>query len=105
MDLLFFSCDLWLGKNISLLDLVFFNTLLFGKTKKKLGFTKMLVIFHLENLKDFYLTQTEDHRTAQEIQKKREEERDSELEKNKIMVTHSFQPIFERGTAAGIIQM
>ena len=50
----------------------------------------MLVIFHLENLKDFYLTQTEDHRTAQEIQKKREEERDSELEKNKIMVSHSF---------------
>jgi len=54
----------------------------------------MLVIFHLKNLKAFYLTQTKNHRTAQEIQKKREEERDSELEKNKITVSYSFQPIF-----------
>nr|CAB3496369.1 unnamed protein product [Digitaria exilis] len=37
----------------------------------------------------------EDDRIAQEIQKKREKEgRDSELEKQKILVTYSFQPIF-----------
>jgi hypothetical protein len=35
----------------------------------------------------------EDQRIAHEIQKKQEEERDSELEKNKITVSYSFQPI------------
>jgi len=35
----------------------------------------------------------EDQRIAHEIQKKQEEERDSESEKNKITVSYSFQPI------------
>jgi len=68
--------------------------LLFGETKQFLGINEMLVIFHIKNLKAFYLTQTVNHWTAQEIQKKREEKRDSELEKNKITVSYSFRPIF-----------
>ena len=57
--------------------------------------TRILVIFHFKKFETFYLTQAEDDRIAQEIQKKREmEENDSELVKNKVMVSYSFQLIF-----------